>query len=566
MPDRNFYLDNADLKFVMEEMVDWDKILGVCEDFEGEDAMFENVAEAKEANLDMLATPIGELAGERIADRADEIDQTGCTLDVENDRVILPEGQVLNMKELAEADLMGATLLRKYGGLEFTKTFYTAATEIISRADASLMNLFGLQGIAETLQQFASEELCEQYLPRMATGEWSGAMVLTEADAGSDLAAIRAKANLVANEDPDTGEWTIKGTKRFITNGCGDVHVVLARTGDPEKFKGARGLSMLVTDRSCGKIHVRRIEHKLGINGSPTCELYYDDAPAKLVGKQGYGLVRYTSWLMAAARIGVSAQALGICEASLREGQSYAEEREQFNQPIKNFPLVASMLADMKMYTQAVRMFLYDATQVVDMAEGLEKKGELKESKRWTKIGEAMTPMIKYYATEWANRISYMSIQIHGGNGFMMEYPSQRLYRDARITNIYEGTSQIQIVWAAPRIIKGIMETMFQQVSTMPTDADLTGYAEQLTNAKQMLDDAVAFIKNKGGMEYRDLMAKELTDLCIDTYVGWLFLRLAEKSDEKKKMLKRYMADVMPMVKLNFDRIVSDRPLDIDTV
>jgi alkylation response protein AidB-like acyl-CoA dehydrogenase len=566
MPDRNFYLDNPDLKFVMEKMVDWPTIFGVCEDFEGEDAMFENAEEAKEANLDMLATPIGELAGERIADRADLIDQTGCTLDTETDQVILPEGQALNMKELSEADLMGATLLRKYGGLEFTKTFYTAAIEIISRADASLMNLFGLQGIAETLQQFASEEICEHYLPRMATGELTGAMVLTEADAGSDLAAVRTKADLQANQDPTTGEWKIKGTKRFITNGCGDVHVVLARTGDPAKFKGSRGLSMLVTDRSCGKIHVRRIEHKLGINGSPTCELYYDDAPAQLVGKEGYGLVRYTAWLMAAARIGVSAQALGICEAALREGQNYATEREQFNKPIKDFPLVASMLADMKMYTEAVRAFLYDTTQVVDMAEGLEKKGEPKESKRWTKIGEAMTPMIKYYSTEWANRISYMAIQIHGGNGFMLEYPSQRLYRDARITNIYEGTSQIQIVWAAPRIIKGVMESMFEKLSSPAVAPELAGYAEKLNDAKAKMDEAVVFIKSKGGTEYRDLVAKELTDICIDTYIGWLFLRQAEKSDEKKIMLRRYMTDVMPMVKLNYDRIVSDRPLDIDKV
>ncbi len=564
MPDANFYLDNPDLKFVMEQMVDWTKIVEATEDFSDETCPFENVEEARETNLEMLASPVGELAGERIAPRAEEVDQEGCALDQENDRVLLPPGQQKNLDELAEADLMGITTYRQYGGLGFTKTFYTAATEIISRADASLMNLFGLQGIAETIQQFASEEICEEYLPSMATGERTGAMVLTEPDAGSDLAAVRTRGDLTASQDPETGEWRLKGTKRFITNGCGEVHVVLARTEDPEKYKGARGLSMLVTDRGCGKIHVRRIEHKLGIHGSPTCELYYDDAPARLIGKRGRGLTRYTAWLMAAARLGVAAQSLGTCEAAVREARQYADEREQFGHKIKEFPQVATMLADMRMYTEAVRALLYDTTQVTDLCEGFERKGMTKEYKFYDKIVNCLTPMIKYYASEWANQISDWAIQIHGGNGFMMEYPSQRLYRDARIMNIYEGTSQIQIIWAAPRIMKGIMEPMFEQQSSAPiSDPEIAKLGEKAAEAKSMLDDAVAFLKEQSN-EYRDLMAKDLTDMCIDAYVSWLLIRQAEKWDYKKKIATRFVTDMLPRVKMSLEKIKSNRPLDLD--
>ena len=274
----NFYLDNADLRFHMERMVDWKSLLSLRGDIDTTDSPFDSLEEAREANIDMLNDPVGSLAAERIAPRAEEVDQEGCRL-VEGE-VVFPEGLKRNLADLAEAQLTGITLDPEWGGMGFSKTFYTAATEIISRADASLMNFFGLQGIGDTIQQFGDEEICAEYLPRMATGEETGAMVLTEADAGSDLGAVRTKADLEAQQDPATGEWLLKGTKRFITNGCGDVLLVLARSEDPSKYGGSRGLSFFVTRKS-ERVQIRRIEEKLGIHGSPTCEIYFGQCSRK---------------------------------------------------------------------------------------------------------------------------------------------------------------------------------------------------------------------------------------------------------------------------------------------
>ena len=558
----NFYLDNDDLRFHIETMVDWPRLLNMRENFGSEDCPFDSAEEAKEAIIDMLRDPVGPLAGERIAPRAEEIDEQGCVF--ENGEVIFPEGLQRNLEDLKNADLMGICLSPKYGGLGLSKTFYTAATEIVSRADASLMNFFGLQGIGETIERYADDECKEKYLPDLAAGNKTGAMVLTEPDAGSDLAAIRTRATIEASADPVTGEWKLKGTKRFITNGGGDVHVILARSEDPEKRAGGRGLSLFVAERSSGRIHVRRIEHKLGIHGSPTCELYYDDAPARLIGQRGAGLARYTAWLMAAARLGVAAQGLGICEAALREAQNYANEREQFGRKIKEFPQVAAMLTDMRVYTEAARTLLYATSCVVDMAEGAEKKELKAEARNYGKIADLLTPLAKYYCCELANRISSLAIQVHGGNGFMMEYPAQRLFRDARITNIYEGTSQIQIIWAVPRILRGIMDPLLAELAGHQfADAELAALAEQVAGAEAMLQEAIAFLKDKD-TDYRDLMGPKLVDITIDVYVGWFFLHQAEKWDYKKKIAARFVADMAPRVKMNREYILSDRPLDLE--
>ena len=359
-----------------------------------------------------------------------------------------------------------------------------------------------------------------------------------------------------------TGEWKIKGTKRFITNGCGDVHVVLARSEDPVKKPGSRGLSFFVTDRSNGRIHVRRVEHKLGIHGSPTCEVYYDDAPARLIGQRGAGLARYTAWLMSAARLGVAAQGLGLCEAARREGQRYANEREQFGKKIKDFPQVTAMLAEMRVYTEAARALLYATCFYVDMQEGAERKGLAAPEREYGKAVDLLTPMAKYYCCELANRIAYLAIQIHGGNGFMMEYPVQRLYRDARITNIYEGTSQIQIVWAVPRLLRGVMDGILAKV-TGDVAADLQPVAADLRQAQALLQEAIEHLKNKD-VDYRDLMGPRLVDMAIDVYVGWLLLRQAEKWDYKKKIVRHFVADLMPRVRMNREHIFSNRPLDLE--
>ncbi|MFQ6043268.1 MAG: acyl-CoA dehydrogenase family protein, partial [Candidatus Poribacteria bacterium] len=296
----NFYLDNDDLRFQMEQMVDWTSIVELKEEIDSEDCPYETIEEAVETYIDMLNDPIGELAANRIALRAAEIDEEGCSF--ENGVVTLPEGMVRNLEDLKDAQLMGITLPAEYDGLNFPVTFYTAATEIISRADAALMNFFGLQGIGETIAKFASDEIKEQYLPGFTSGELTGAMVLTEPDAGSDLSAIQTKATF----NPDAEEWTIRGAKRFITNGCGDVLLVLARSEDPKRFSGGRGLSLFLVETS-DAVQVRRIEEKMGIHGSPTCEIYFDDAKAVLIGQRGRGLTRYVNWLMNAARLAVAA-------------------------------------------------------------------------------------------------------------------------------------------------------------------------------------------------------------------------------------------------------------------
>jgi alkylation response protein AidB-like acyl-CoA dehydrogenase len=558
MANDNFYLDNPDLQFVMSQMVDWSAIFKLRGDVGRDGAAFDSDDEAREANLDMLGSPIGEIAAQRIAPRAAEVDKEGCKL--VDGKVLFPEGLQRNLQDLAEAQLCGITLSPEYGGLGFSKTFYTAATEIISRADASLMNFFGLQGIGETIEHFADDESKAQYLPSMSTGEKTGAMVLTEPDAGSDLAAVRTKSDLAAQQDPVTGLWYLKGTKRFITNGCGDVHVVLARSEDRA---GSRGLSFFLCEKG-PTLHVRRIEEKMGIHGSPTCELYYDNTPAKLIGKRGLGLARYTAWLMAAARLGVAAQAQGISEAALREGERYATEREQFGKPIKEFPQVASMLADMRVYTEASRALLYATSTAVDLQEGAEKHGLEAEAKQWAKAADLLTPMVKYYCTELCNKISSLAIQIHGGNGFMKDYPVERLYRDARITNIYEGTSQIQIVWCLPRLLKGDLTPLLAAVANdYVGDPDLCPQAARVREAQALLDQSIEYLKAKD-QDYRDLMAPRLTDLAIDVYVGWLLLAQANKWEYKRKVAQRFIADMLPRARMNREYVLSDRPLALE--
>ncbi len=561
--DENFYLDNPDLRFHMESMVDWQSILEMRENFGAEDCPFENADEAREANIDMLGDPLGALAAQRIAPRAEEVDREGCKL-VEGE-VRFPEGLRRNLEDLNDAQLSGITLGTTYGGLGFSKTFYTAATEIISRADASLMNFFGLQGIGETIEHFAPDDLKDQYLPRMSTGELTGAMVLTEADAGSDLAAVRTRAELPAGEDPETGWWRLKGTKRFITNGCGEVLLVLARSEDPQKYGGGRGLSFFLVEKS-ERVHVRRIEEKLGIHGSPTCEIYFDDAPARLIGRRGRGLTKYTAWLMAEARLGVAAQSQGISEAALREGLRYAEEREQFGKPIKELPAVASMLADMRTWTEASRTLLYATSCYVDLHEGAEKKELKQDIRRYGRIADILTPMVKYYAAELCNRVAETSLQIHGGNGYMKDYPVERLVRDARITNIYEGTSQIQVDWAILRILRGDMAILLDPLEEGSfADKELSDLADKLRDTRRLLSECTDFVKERG-IEYRDLMARRVVDMAVDLYVGWLLLGQAAKWDYKRKVARRFLEDALPRMRMHHEIALSGRPLELDVL
>lgn len=558
MSKDNFYTDCPDLKFLMEQVVDWKSIIALKENIGAEDCPYSTPEEAISTYLSMLEDPIGSLAAQRIAPRAVEVDDMGCQF--KDGQVIFPEGLQRNLKDLCDAQLMGLTTATQYGGLNLPQTFYIAAIEMVSRADASLMNFFGLQGgIAETIAHFGTDELKEKYLPRMATGEMTGAMALTEPDAGSDLANVQTKAGgFEAMQDPVTGAWTISGTKRFITNGCGDVILVLARSEDPDKKSGGRGLSFFLVEKG-PHVQVRRIEHKLGIHGSPTCELYFDNAPGYLIGKRGMGLARYTSWLMLAARLAVSAQAQGIAEAALQAARKYADEREQFGKPIRQFPQVAAILQNMEVYTEASRTLLYAVSQIVDQQQGAEHKG-LPEEKNLTKLAEALTPIAKYYTTEWSNRITYDAIQIHGGNGFMREYPVERLYRDARITNIYEGTSQIQIIWGITRLVRGDLTDLLQNLADRPvTDPELAPLAEQARAALTTLKEVITFLQGKD-TDYREWVAKYAVDIAIDVYVALLLLAQAEKWDHKRRMVRKFVSDMMPRVTMNRTYVLTAEP------
>ncbi len=529
---------------------------------------YESIEEAVETYIDMLTSPVGELAANRIAQRAAEIDEVGCSFS--DGDVKLPEAMERNLKDLADAELTGVTLPTEYGGLNFPTTFYTAATEIISRADASSMNFFGLQGIAETINLFASDEIKDKYLPKFCSGELTGAMVLTESEAGSDLAAIQTSAA----SNPDTGEWTIRGSKRFITNGCGDVLLVLARSEDQKKYGGGRGLSLFLVEKS-DAVKVRRVEHKLGIHGSPTCELYFDDAPATLIGRRGRGLTKYANWLMNVARIAVAAQALGICEAALGEAKKYADEREQFGKKIKEFPAVAEMLVDMQVNTEAIRSLVYAASQAVDIAEGasakietLEKEdiNELKRTAReYGRLAEVLTPMAKYYAAEFSIKIANDALQIHGGNGYMKDYPVERLFRDARITSIYEGTSQIQVEWAISRILRGNLDdTLNKFAEKNYSDDNLNSLASEVKVAYQSLKEAIKYVNEKKDADYRSLVARKIVDITIDIYVSYLFLNQTEKSKRKETVARRFIKDMLPRVEMNREYVISGNKIAIE--
>jgi len=463
----NYFADNKDLLFHFENL-NIEEVVAVAED---------NYREAKEydyaptdyqdaiENYRLVLEIAGDIAANIVAPRAAEVDEKGNTF--EDGKVTYAEGTREALKQLAQADLMGFTLPRKYGGLNFPATVYTMAVEMISRADASLMNLFGLQDIGQIICKYGSEEQRAEFLPKFASGASTGAMVLTEPDAGSDLQAVM----LQAYQD-DKGDWHLRGVKRFITNGCGDILLVLARS-EPGTRDG-RGLSLFVCNGD-DSVKVRRIENKLGIHGSPTCELQFNDTPAQLIGKRKFGLIKYVMDLMNGARLGIAAQALGISQAAYEEALKYAQAREQFGKKIYHIPVVTNMLIDMRVTLESNRSLLYSTARWVNLRELLEAQiSRLKAEgkpvdelnarfKEASRTAALLTPIVKYLLSESANRICYDALQIHGGAGYMKEFDIERLARDARITNIYEGTSQLQIVAATGGVINDILAGYFNE-------------------------------------------------------------------------------------------------------
>jgi len=531
----NFYTDNDDIQFLFRH-IDSRKLAALCEEDFKFASQFEHApADADEAvrNYDMVLNALGQLSAEFIAPRAEQVDKDGNKLN-EDGSVTYAKGIAESLEKLAQADVMGFTLPYRFGGLNFPNLIYSIANEIVSRADASLMNIFGLQGIAETINAFASEEIKQQYLNEFSAGKVTGAMVLTEPDAGSDLQAV----NLRAFED-DKGQWFLHGVKRFITNGCGEVLLVLARS-EPDR-SGGLGLSLFVCDRG-PTVHIRRLEEKLGIHGSPTCEIFFDNTPCQLIGERQRGLVTYVMSLMNGARIGIAAQSMGIAEAAFRVARDYAASRKQFGVAIEKLPAVRDMLIDMKIAIEAGRALLYETSRVVDMEiayakiqeaglpEDKDKAKQIKEDARKYKRAAAMlTPMSKYYCSEMCNSVAYDSIQVLGGSGYMRDYPSERHARDARITTIYEGTSQLQVVAAVRGVCSGTAEKLITEYSQQRYEPQLNDLLAKLAEGTEQLKKAIAFVKEQGN-EYMDLYGRCLVDIAMALICGYLFCGQASSS------------------------------------
>ena len=539
----NFYKDNPDIEKTLDA-VDLTEVAGLCEEgfrFAKEYDFAPVSAEDAIDNYKRALEVCGDIIGNRIAPTAEETDKVGNILN-EDGSVTYAPGIKLAVELMGRSRLSGCTIPYYLGGLNMPCTILTACNDIVSRADASLMNIFGLQGIAETINAFASEELKKQYVPKLCDGTWTGAMVLTEPDAGSDLQSVKTTAH-----QDENGVWRVNGVKRFITNGCGDVLLVLART-EPE-FSDGRGLSCLLVEK-CPQVKVRRLEHKLGINGSPTCELVFTDAPAKLVGQRKRGLITYVMALMNGARVGISAQGTGIGEAAYRAARDYAAARKQFGVTIDTFPALRELMSDMSVDLQASRILAYYSSKCVDLENGLTKKFEaLKGSpeaqavrarmKKYAGFNKMLTPMAKYYASEMSMRTSNGAVAVLGGSGYMKDYPVERYLRDARITTIYEGTSQLQVVAA----IAGVMAGLYREVVADALDGvqlteSLKAKYGGVLALMEKLDKAVEFVKgHPDGKMYHDLHARKLVDAAIGVIVAALFIRFAAKFPEKEAVL-----------------------------
>ena len=558
----NFYTDNQDLLFTLKNL-DLEEVVAIREhdytDSQKYDGSPVDYADAMD-NYDRVLTVVGDVAGERIAPRSRQIDEEGPHF--ENGVVTYHPLTVKNLEDLRKAGVSGVMLTRQYGGLNFPTTIYTMMTEMVSRADASLQNLFGLQDIAETISEFGDEDQRQRYLPRFACGEADGAMDLTEPDSGSDLQSVRLKAT----QDPATGKWYLDGNKRFITNGCAKIHLVLARS--VEGSTDGRGLSMFICEK-CPELVVRRIEHKLGIHGVATCELQYNHVPAELCGQPRRGLTRYVMSLMNGARVAISAQAVGVAEAAYREARKYASEREQFKQSIDKFPAIYDMLARMKTKLTASRALLYETTKIVDL-RGVythivdhtpeQATQEIKDkAKYYTKIAAVLTPMSKALSTESANQIAYDCIQIHGGTGYMHDFDAERYYRDARITNIYEGTTQLQVVAAIGGVMQRVLDPIIADMMAKTGDDGLIGRLKKMiADMHKKHQEAVKFVADKKNSDYHDLRARNLVENETFIFVGLLMLRDAMKDAAREPLAERYILDACADFERNYLLTVSD--------
>ncbi len=458
---------------------------------------------------------------------------------VENDRVIYADGTQQNHELLTQAGVYGLSLPRKYDGLNFPMVPYVMSCELVSRGDTGFGNIWGLQDCAETLHEFANEDINAEFLPMIHRGA-TAAMDLTEPDAGSDLQAVMLKAT--PNPDKE-GEWLLNGVKRFITNGDGDISLVLARS--EEGTTDARGLSLFVYDKKHMAVKVRRIEHKMGIIGSPTCELVFTNAPAQLVGDRKMGLIKYVMALMNSARLGIGAQSVGVMEAAYQEALKYANEREQFGKPIIQFPAVYELLTNMKARLQASRALLYETTRFVDMYKAyfhIEKERKLEkeerdELKKYQRLADAYTPLLKLFASEYSNSVSYDSLQIHGGSGFMKDYAIERISRDARITTIYEGTSQLQVVAAIRGVTTGVLLGQLVEYEASKPASELSIQHRALVQMREQFEEGLKLVQGastaagENGGELLDFHARRLVEMGGYAVMGHLLLQQASHKE-----------------------------------
>lgn len=528
----NYYTDHPEIEFhlnhpLMKRVVDLKERNYVEKDqFEDAPVNYEDAIENYKRLLDIT----GDVAANIIEPNSEDVDLEGPHL--ENGRMIYASKTFENLDATRKAGLWGLSMPRRYGGLNLPNAIFSMASEIIAAADAGFQNIWSLQSCIDTLYEFGSEEQRQKYIPRICAGE-TMSMDLTEPDAGSDLQRVMLKAT----QDED-GTWRLNGVKRFITNGDSDIHLVLARS--EEGTKDGRGLSMFIYDKRDGGVTVRHIEHKLGIHGSPTCELVYKNAKAELCGNTRLGLIKYVMALMNGARLGIAAQSVGVEQEAYNEGLAYAKERAQFGEKIINFPAVYDMLSRMKAKLDAGRSLLYCCARYVDIYKALEDIArdtkltpeERQEMKKYTRLADAFTPLAKGMNSEYANQNAYDAISIHGGSGFIMEYKCQRLFRDARIFSIYEGTTQLQVVAAIRYITNGTYLSIIKEMLENEVSDDLKPLKERVAKLVELYEAAINKVKEANDQAVHDFLARRLYNMTGDIVMSLLILDDATKSPE----------------------------------
>ena len=553
----NFYSDKPELKFHLNNAL-MKKIVALREGDYSDAAKYDYApVDFNDAmdSYDRVLEIVGDVTANVVAPNAEGVDAEGPHL--KDGRVSYAEGTKENLANTIAAGMNGMTMPRRYGGLNFPITAYTLANEIVSAGDAGFENIWSLQDCIETLYEFGNEEQREKYIPRVCAGE-TMSMDLTEPDAGSDLQSVMLRATYSEKD----GCWLLNGVKRFITNGDSDIHLVLARS--EEGTRDGRGLSMFIYDKRDGGVDVRRIENKMGIHGSPTCELVYKNAKAELCGSRKLGLIKYVMALMNGARLGIAAQSVGLSQAAYNEALAYAKDREQFGKAIINFPAVYDMLATMKAKLDAGRALLYQTSRYVDIYKALddiarERKltpEERAEQKKYAKLADSFTPLAKGMNSEYANQNAYDGIQVHGGSGFMLEYACQRIYRDARITSIYEGTTQLQTVAAIRYVTNGAYISTIRDFEQQPVLPEYESYMNRVKEMANKFDVCTNAVKEANNQELHDFVARRLMEMAADTIMCHLLMQDAtNRPDLFAKSLNVYVNYAEAEVEKHFNFI-----------